>query len=818
MWIVRLALRRPYTFVVASILIVILGVFSILRTPVDIFPNIDIPVVAVVWTYGGLSAQEMSSRIAFVYERQLTTTVTDMEHMESQSYTGRTVVKIFFQPGVTIGTAFGQVTATSQFITRQLPPSTTPPQILIYSASSVPILQLGLGGLSESELNDIAGNFLRTQLVTVPGVAIPGPYGGKMRQIQVDLNSQELQSKGLSPADVTTAIANQNLILPSGTVKIGQFEYQVETNGAPQTISELNRIPIKSVNGSTIYIRDVANVRDGYPPQTNIVRVNGSRGALVSILKSGDTSTLDIISGVKKLLPTIADTLPAQPIIHFLSDQSIFVKASIQGVIREGLIAACLTGFMILVFLGSWRSTIIIAVSIPLSVLSSLIVLSALGQTINIMTLGGLALAVGILVDDATVAIENINRNLDQGKELVQAILDGSMEIATPALVSTLSICIVFVPMFLLSGVARYLFVPLAEAVVFAMLASYVLSRTLVPTMAQYLLVAKSGEEHEGGARESGNPFARIQTKFETGFERFRDGYHRILGTAIRHKKGFVICFLAACILSFALLPLVGEDFFPSVDSGEFIMHVRAPTGTRIEETAALCDSIENDMRKVIPPSEVTTILDNIGLPNSPTNMAYTNAAPVGPADADIQVVLTPKHRATNDYVRELRSKLPQDFPGVTFYQLPVDMVTQILNFGLPAPIDIQIVGRNLQANRDFAQHLINQLKFVPGTVDLRVQQPFNNPNLFVNVDRTKADQMGLTQMNVVENLLISLSGSSQTQPTYWLNPETGVTYGVATQAPQYKLDDRFTDVDFNIPISLTAARIAVQITVQTRM
>ena len=711
MWIVRLALRRPYTFVVAAILLLILGPVAILRTPTDIFPNINIPVVSVIWNYGGLEPEEMSNRITYIYERVLTTTVNDIEHIESQSFNGIGITKVFFHPGVQIGNAVAQVTAISQTIVRQFPQGTTPPLVIQYNASTVPILQLALSGkgLNEQQLFDMGVNFIRTGLITVSGVAIPYPYGGKQRQIMVDLNTAALQSKGLSPSDVVNTITNQNLILPGGTAKIGAFEYQVDMNGAPTNVTELNNLPIKSVGDSTIYIHDVGFVRDGYPPQTNIVRVDGSRSVLMSVLKSGDASTLDIINGIKQKIPVIQNSLPAHVDIHPVSDQSLFVRASIQGVIREGAIAAALTGLMILLFLGSWRSTIIIAVSIPLSILTSLIVLSSLGETINIMTLGGLALAVGILVDDATVEVENINRNFDQGKEIVQAILDGASQIAVPALVSTLSICIVFVPMFFLSGVAKYLFVPLAEAVVFAMLASYLLSRTLVPTMARYLLVARTEDERREASRASRNPFVRMQEKFEVGFEKFRGRYHRMLDASIRHRKAFIVIFLLACVLSFGLIPFVGQDFFPSVDSGEFKLHLRAPTGTRIEDTAALCDRVEAEIRQQIPPKELVTIIDNIGLPYSGINLSYSTSAPIGPADADIQVELSKDHRPTKEYVRELRLKLAHDFPGVVFYDLPVDIVTQILNFGLPAPLDVQIVGRNLTANRAFAESLDQQ-------------------------------------------------------------------------------------------------------------
>jgi CzcA family heavy metal efflux pump len=802
MWIVRLALRRPYTFVVTSILLLILGPVAILRTPTDIFPNINIPVVSVIWNYTGLSPEDMANRIVFGYERSLTTTVNDIEHIESQSLNGIGIIKIYFHPNVQIAAAVAQVTAISQTAVRQLPPGTTPPLVIQYNASTVPILQLALSGpqLNEQQLFDVGVNFIRTSLVTIPGVAMPYPYGGKQRQVMVDLNTAELQSKGLSPSDVVNTISAQNLILPSGTAKIGPFEYQVDMNGSPIQVNDLNNVPIKTVGNTTIYMRDVAFVRDGYPPQTNIVRVDGSRSVLMSVLKNGNASTLDIISNIKKKLPIVQASLPSQVDIHPLSDQSLFVRASINGVIREGVIAACLTGLMILIFLGSWRSTLIIAVSIPLSILTSIIVMSALGETINIMTLGGLALAVGILVDDATVEIENINRNIDQGKEIVQAILDGASQIAVPALVSTLSICIVFVPMFFLSGVAKYLFVPLAEAVVFAMLASYLLSRTLVPTMAKYLLVSQTEEERREQTSKSRNPFVKIQSKFEHGFEGLRARYHRLLDASIRHRRVFVVLFLAACMLSFLLLPWLGRDFFPSVDSGEFKLHMRAPTGTRIEETAALCDRVEDDIRKQIPPRELTTIIDNIGIPYSGINLSYSTSAPIGPADADIQVELAKDHRPTKEYIHDLRAKLSKDFPGVVFYDLPVDIVTQILNFGLPAPIDIEVVGRNLSANRDFAEKLMNELKFVPGAVDLRIQQPFNYPRLHIEVDRTKTSQVGFAQRDVANDLLISLSGSFQTAPTFWLDPKTGVSYNIAAQTPQYRVES-LQDLE-NVPIT----------------
>ena len=802
MWFVRLALRRPYTFVVAAISLLIVGAVAILRTPVDIFPNIDIPVISVLFKYNGLSPEEMSERIVYNWERGLTATVNNIAHIDSQSLNGRAIIRVYLQPGANEASAIAQIVAWSQNALNSMPPGTQSPFVIQYNASTVPIIQLGLSGegLSEQQLGDLTQNFVRVSLSNIPGASAPYQYGGKQRQIQVDLNTQDLQAHGLSPVDIVNAIGAQNLIIPAGTAKIGLFEYQVDMNSAPQTIQELNDLPVKQVGNSTIYIHDVAHVRDGYPPQTNIVRVDGKRAALLTVLKGSDVSTLDIISNVKKKVPIILAGLPPQLKVQFLSDQSIFVRASINGVFREGVIAACLIGMMILIFIGSWRSTLIIAVSIPLAVLTSVIALSALGETINIMTLGGLALAVGILVDDATVAIESINRNLDQGKELVQAILDGSAQIAMPALVSTLAICIVFVPMFFLTGVAKYLFVPLAEAVVFAMLASYLLSRTLVPTMAGYLLLERTEEQRRERTAKSRNPFVRMQAKFETGFERFREQYHRLLGAAIRHRRLSIIVFLASCLLSFALVPLVGEDFFPSVDSGEFVMHVRAATGTRIEETAALCDRVENDIRAHIPPSELTTITDNIGLPYSSINLSYTNSAPIGAEDADILTSLAPNHRPTIQYVRELRRALTQDFPGVQFYELPTAMVSKILDFGLPAPIDIQIVGRDLFANRQFADNLLHQLKFIPGVVDMRIQQEFNQPRLNININRTKAEQIGYTANDVAQNLLVSLSGSFQTSPTFWLDPENGVSYNIAVQTPEYR-NDSLQKLE-NLPVS----------------
>jgi len=792
MWIVRLALRRPYTFVVFALLILIIGVFSIESMPTDIFPNIDIPVVTVVWQYQGLSADQIANRIVTNAERGMTTTVNDIDHIESQSLVGVGLIKVFFKPHVNIAQAVAQVTSISQVMLRSLPPGTTPPFIIQYNASSVPIMQLGLSGqgLSETQLNDIATTTIRVQMATVEGAQMPYPYGGKQREIMVDLNPEALQARGMSPADVVTALTNQNLIAPSGTVKFDKFEYEVETNSAPSLIDALNNMPVKAVNGTVVYIRDVAHVRDGNPPQTNIVRVNGRRGVIMNLLKVGSASTLDIIKNVRAILadPSLKGQLPPTMRVDALTDQSIFVRAAISGVVREAIIAACLTAVMILIFLGSWRSTLIIAVSIPLSILCSLILLYALHETVNIMTLGGLALAVGILVDDATVEIENINRNLESGKEIEQAILDGAAQIATPALVSTLSICIVFVPMFLLGGVARYLFVPLAEAVVFAMLASYLLSRTVVPTMARYLL--KEHDEAEAEAkRRSRNPFIQFQLAFERGFEKLRHFYVRVLTLCVDHAAVFMILFFVFALGSLFLTPELGQDFFPATDSGEFILHVRAHTGTRIEETAALCDHVDQTIRDVIPADELTTITDNIGLPYSSLNLSYSTSAPVGPSDADIQVTMAEKHHPTAKYLDRLRQVLAERFPGVTFYSVPSDIVTQILNFGLSSPIDIQIVGPNLYADRTIGEKMLNEVRYVPGAVDARIQQPFNYPNFTVDVDRTRAASVGLTQANVAQSLLVSLSGSFQTSPNFYLDPKNGVSYNVAIQAPQYRVD-----------------------------
>jgi len=820
MWIVKLALRRPYTFVVMSILILVMGAVAIFRTPTDIFPNINIPVVSIIWNYNGLVPKDMSDRIVSVTERNMTTIVDNIEHVESQSLYGIAVVKVFLQPNASLDRAIAQITASSQTQLRQLPAGTTPPLIIAYSASSVPVLQLALSGkgLSEQQLNDYGLNFIRTQLITIPGTAVPYPYGGKQRQVQVDLNPAALESKGLSALDVVNAIAVQNLILPTGTSKIGGKEYNVDIpNAAPQTIADLNRVPVKTIGDTTIYMKDVAWVRDGFPPQTNIVRVDGQRSVLLTIQKAGDASTLDVISGIKSILPRIAATVPTQLKMSPLADQSIFVKGAISGVVREALIAACLTAFMILMFLGNWRSTIIIATSIPLAILCSIITLTLIGQTINIMTLGGLALAVGILVDDATVEVENINRNreLHPDQNMDEVVLDSAMQIATPAFVSTLSICIVFAPMFLLSGVARYLFLPLAEAVVFAMLASYLLSRTIVPTMAKYLLQ----NEKAHSLASTRNIFVRLQRRFEAAFDRMREGYRNLLERCLHHRRVFLLTFFAACLGSLALIvPWLGQDFFPSVDAGSFKLHMRGPTGMRIEDTAFLCDEVENSIRERIPAHEVASIIDNIGLPYSGINLSYSNSAPIGTSDADILVTLSPKHHPTAQYVEQLRLSLAKKFPGVIFAFLPSDMVSQILNFGLPAPIDIQVVGNDLDGNRAWADQVLQRVRYVPGTVDLRIQQPFDDPYLHLRIERTKAQELGFSAHDIAQNLLVSLSGSFQTAPTFWLDPQNGVSYSIATQTPQYRTasiqdleNTPVTGTNPNSPPSLMANLVSMQ-------
>jgi multidrug efflux pump subunit AcrB len=794
MWIVSLALRRPYTFIVLAVLILLLGVFVIVRTAVDIFPNIKIPVVATIWNYIGLPPNDMATRIVLFSERTAQTTVNDVQHTESQSLNGVAVVKYFFQPTVNEELSYAQITGVSQTQLRFAPPGTNPPFILAYNASTVPIIQLALTSdeLSESQIFDLGNNVIRTALATVPGAALPFPYGGLQRQVQVDLDPQALRAYGLSGNDVTTAIGAQNLILPAGTQKIGDLEYFVSLNASPTKVSELNDLPIKTASGSVVYVRDVAHVRDGYPPQTNAVRVGGHRAVLMSVLKTGAASTLDVINAVRARLPQIQASLPPSLKVQALGDQSIFVRSAVSGVVREAIIAATLTGLLILLFLASWRSTLIICISIPLSILASIICLSAIGETINIMTLGGLALAVGILVDDGTVTIENINWHLEQGKDVETAILDGAQQIALPALVSTLCICIVFIPMLLLGGIAHYLFVPLAEAVVFAMLASYILSRTLVPTLSKYWL------RHAGthAAQEQTGLLGHLFRNFEHGFERAREAYRGILERALSARRRFVPLFLVAMLASSVLLvpfgrymPGLGEDFFPSVDAGQIKLHLRARTGLRIEETAALCDAVESTVREVIPKAELESVVDNIGVPYSGINLAYSTSAPVGPGDADIFISLAPDHRPTAAYVSELRRRLNQQYPSTTFAFLPADIVSQILNFGLPSPIDIQVSGFNVEANRQLADSLLQQIRQVPGAVDVRIQQAFDYPQLKVDVDRSKAQLLGLTQRDVASNLLVSLSGSFQTSPSFWIDPVSGTQYNVSTQTPQSRLD-----------------------------
>ena len=786
MWIVETALRRPYTFIVMALLILLATPLALLSTPTDILPEIDIPVVSIIWTYNGLSAQEMGQRIANSSERSLTTTVNDIEHIESQSLTGISVIKIFFQPTANIQTAIAQVVSISQAQVRQLPPGITPPLVIIYSASSIPVIQLGLSGatLSEQQLNDIAVNGLRPKLVTIPGAAVPFPYGGKTRVVSVDLDTQALQARGLTPADVISAVNAQNLILPGGSAKIGDTEYSVHLNGSPDTIAGLNEIPVRTTAGATTTLRDVAHVRDGFQPQTNIVRQDGRRGVLLSVLKNGGSSTLAIVNELRARLPSIAATLPKELVITPLFDQSVFVTAAIHGVINEAAIAALLTAGLILLFLGNWRSTCIIAVSIPLSIFASVLMLHALGQTINIMTLGGLALAVGILVDDATVTIENIERHLHMGTDLHEAILDGAGEIAVPALVSTLCICIVFVPMFFLTGVAKYLFVPLAEAVVFAMLASYVLSRTLVPTLVMLLMAGH-------GTTPVGPPslLQRTYQRFDRRFEQLRGGYVIVLAGLLARRRLAAGAFLGFCLLSCALFMVLGRDFFPSVDAGQIRLHMRAPTGTRIEETARLADRVEAAVREIIPARELVTILDNLGVPNSGINLSYSNAGTIGTLDGEILISLTANHAPTEEYVTRLRAALPQRFPGVEFFFQPADIVTQILNFGLPAAIDVQLSGNDIAANFALASKIMKRIKAVPGTVDTHIQQRLNQPALALEMDRTALQQMNLSATNVAQNLLVSLAGSFQTAPAFWLSPVNGVTYNIVVQSPQYRID-----------------------------
>ena len=793
--VVRVALDKPYTFVVMSLLLLILGPLAALRTPTDIFPEIKIPVIAVAWQYTGLPSEQMAGRISTQFQRALTTTVNDIEHIEATSYAGIGIVKVFFQPGVNIAVANAQVTAISQVVVRQMPPGITPPLIINYNASTVPILQLALSGegMSEQNLFDVGINSVRPPLVTIPGAAIPYPYGGKQRLVQIDLNPAALQARNLSAQDVANALSAQNLIVPIGTQKIGGVEYSMRLNNAPNDIMELGNLPIKSVNGAMVYIRDVANVHDGNSPQTSIVHVDGNRSVLMSVLKNGSTSTLAIVDGIKEKLQQIKSGLPENLKVQPLNDQSLFVRAAISGVAIEGAIAAALTSLMILLFLGSWRSTVIIAISIPLSIMGAILGLAALGETLNIMTLGGLALAVGILVDDATVTIENINWHLEQGKDVETAILDGANQIVTAAFVSLLCICIVFVPMFFLQGVSRFLFVPMAEAVMLAMLFSFILSRTLVPTLSKFLLKPHAPHTDMHGLPSTlpitRNPLVKFQRNFEQSFENFRGIYHALLKMAMAARWKFVASFLAIVLLSLGLTPYLGSNFFPSVDSGQILIHARLPVGTRVEESAARFAMIEKTIREVIPEEEMTTLVDNIGLPPSSINLIYNNTGVIGPQDGDIQIALRKDHAPTADYVRKLREVLPDAFPDTVFSFPPADIVSQILNFGAPAPIDIQIRGNNLAANFEYANKMLKAIKQVPGVADARIQQSSKSPIMELKMDRTRAQEMGLTARDVTNNLLVNLAGSSQVAPTFWLNPANGVSYPIVMQTPQYNMD-----------------------------
>jgi multidrug efflux pump subunit AcrB len=794
MWIVRLALRRPYTFVVAALLLVLLTPFILMKTPTDIFPSINIPVVSIIWQYSGLDASQFEKRITYTHERILSVTVNNIQHTESTSYNGIGVVKVFLQPGSSVDAAVAQITASAQTVLRLMPPGMQPPLIIQYNASSVPILQYSFSSpkMSEQALFDTTANQVRVGLSNVRGAMIPWPYGGKTRVVSVDLNLSALKAKNLLAQDVVNAINAQNLVLPSGTTKIGATEYDVAVDSNARIIDDLNHLPVKVVNGATIYVSDVAQVHDGYTPQQNAVRQDGVRGALLTIMKAGSASTLDVVRNIKAALPGVMATVSPDLHVKEFADQSLFVRAAINGVLREGVIAAMLTALMILLFLGSWRSTLIIALSIPLSVLASIATLSALGETINLMTLGGLALAVGILVDDATVAIENIHRHMALGKPLEEAILIGAQEIALPAFVSTLCICIVFVPMFFLTGVARYLFVPLAEAVVFAMLASYVLSRTLVPTLVMWFYRnVKLHGEHIDEANVPGliRPFVNFQRAFENGFDRFRAGYRALLASCFEHRRPFAFFFLLFCVASVLLTEALGKNFFPTVDAGQFLLHLRARTGTRIEETQRLADQVNHAIRQAIPAGEIGGILDNIGIPNSSINLSYNTSGVIGPGDADILVSLKPGHAPTEQYVRSLREQLNHEFPGTMFYFLPADIVSQTLNFGLPAPFDVQVVGRNQAVNHAVAVQLAGKIKKIPGAADVHVQQPDNWPQFQISVDRSKAAEMGLTVQNVANSVLLGLSGSSQVQPAYWLDPKVGIQYLISVRAPEYEMN-----------------------------
>jgi multidrug efflux pump subunit AcrB len=811
--IVRIALSRPYTFIVAALLILLMGSLAALRAPVDIFPSINIPIIGVAFQYQGLPADQMAGRIITPFERALTTTVNDIEHFEANSYTTYGIVKIYFHPSANIATANAQVTAIAQTLLKQMPPGTTPPLIINYSASSVPIIQLALTGkgLTEANLADLGINFVRPRLVTVQGAGIPWPFGGKSPQVMFDLDTAALQSRGLTGLDVANALAAQNLITPVGTEKIGQDEYTINLNSAPSNVSDLADLPIKNVGGAMVYMRDVAHVHNGSAVQTNIVHVDGNRSVLISVFKSGATSTLDIVGGIKKMLTMIKPSLPDALDIKPIGDQSIFVRASIEGVIREGVIAAALTSLMILLFLGSWRSTLIVTTSIPLAILGAIAALSAIGETLNIMTLGGLALAVGILVDEATVTIESINYHLEQGKEVEAAILDGASQIVIPAFVSLLCICIVFIPMFFLSGVARFLFVPMAESVMFAMVFSFLLSRTLVPTMAKYLLRMHVAR-HAGGADSeppaSQNPLVRFQHGFEAAFARLRAGYHDLLALAIERRRLFVGGFIGFIGVSFLLAPFLGRNFFPQVDGGQILLHVRSPVGIRIEETAARFAEVEKAIRGVIPPAEVAAMADNIGTYLSAINTIYNNTGTIGESDGDIQISLNPGHAPTADYVSRLRDELPRRFPGTTFSFLPADIVSQILNFGAPAPIDLQVRGNDLAADYSFANRLLAQVRHVPGVADARIQQSARQPTIDVNLDRTRGQYTGVTAADVTNSLVVNLASSSQVSPTYWLNEKNGVTYPIALQTPQYQIDT--LPALQNLPINAAGAPTTV--------
>jgi multidrug efflux pump subunit AcrB len=786
--IVRIALTRPYTFVVLALLLMIIGPLAAWRTPTDIFPDIRIPIISVVWQYTGLPPDQMAGRIATPFQRALTTTVNDIEHIEANSYNGVGIIKIFFQSSVDIRTANAQVTAISQTLLKQMPPGATPPLILNYYASTVPILQLALSGegLTEQNLFDLAVTSVRTPLVTIPGAAMPFPFGGKFRQIQIDLDSSAMQARGLSGQDVANALAAQNLILPVGTQKIGAFEYSIQLNNAPAKLEDLANLPVKSVNGAIVYMRDIAQVRDGNSPQTNIVHVDGNRSVLLQVLKNGTASTLAIVAGIKDKLIEIKDTLPDNLRVSLIGDQSLFVSGAIAAVAHEGVIAAALTSVMILLFLGSWRSTVNIAISIPLAVLGSIIMLSAIGETLNIMTLGGLALAVGILVDDATVTIENINWHLEQGKDVQTAIMDGAQQIVTPAFVSLLCICIVFVPMFFLEGISRFLFVPMAEAVMFAMAWSFILSRTLVPTMANHLLKPHRAHAEKAPSR---NPLLRFQRAFERRFEDLRFGYRLALEVVLRHRANFVVSCLAFVAASFLLVPFLGRNFFPAVDTGQILMHVRTQVGTRVEESARQFADVQKAVTRLIPPHDLATMVDNIGMPISGINMSYNNTGVIGPQDADIQIKLKEGHRPTHAYVEMLRQELPVLFPGMSFAFLPADIVSQILNFGAPAPIDIQVRGPNLAANFQHANLILSKLRRIPGITDARIQQSRAYPAFNVDVDRTRAQYIGLTERDVTNSLLVNLAGSGQVSPTYWLNPDNGISYPIVMQTPQHQVD-----------------------------